>query len=191
MRYLVWALRLTLAVLILAFLHYTLPQYDIVRITGTYEERIGPGENGLFWSASDAGNDVVNGSRDVFFIQTRKADGKVMVYRNEDTSSGWPPYFKFDTANLQAEAVDAISTADAPKWYALMHYGWRFELMSVFPNAISIRPVEGPDVRVIPWISIIILVALAALFWAIRVRWIRFRERQLNPVIDEWTEGWR
>ncbi|MEM6579321.1 MAG: DUF1523 family protein, partial [Pseudomonadota bacterium] len=53
------------------------------------------------------------------------------------------------------------------------------------------RPVEGPDVRVIPWISIIILVVLAALFWAIRVRWIRFRERQLNPVIDEWTEGWR
>jgi len=191
MSYLIWGLRIALALLAIMFLHYTLPQYDTVRITGTYEERIGPGENALFWVSSGTGNDVTNNSRDVFFIQTRKANGRVMVYRNEDTGWGWPPYFKFDTANLQAEAVDAISTGDAPEWFAVMHYGWRFELMSAFPNAISIKPVAGPDVRAIPWISIAILVFLAAAFWAIRVRWIRFRERRLNPVVDEWTEGWR
>ncbi|MEM6374690.1 MAG: DUF1523 family protein [Pseudomonadota bacterium] len=190
MRYLVWGLRILVAAIFFSFLHYTLPQHDIVRITGTYEERIGPGENSLFWVGSDTGNDVVNNSRDVFFIQTRKANGRVMVYRNEDTGWGWPPYFKFDTANLQAEAVDAISTAETPQWFAVMHYGWRFELASAFPNAISIRPIEGPDTRVIPWVSVIILIALAASLWAIRARWIRFRERKLNPVIDEWTDGW-
>ena len=50
----------------------------------------------------------------LFFIQTIKKNGKPMVYRNEDTGWGWPPYFKFDTANLQADAAAARSPPGAP-----------------------------------------------------------------------------
>lgn len=50
---------------------------------------------------------------------------------------------------------------------------------------LKLKPVASPDVRVIPWASIIILVVLAAIFWAVRVRWVRFRARRLDPVFDE------
>ena len=160
--------------IIAAFFHYTLPQVDIVRITDTYEKRIDFGENSIFWSHADVGNSTALGNRDVFFIQTRRAKGDVMVYRNEDTGWGWPPYFKFDTSNLQAEAADLRSTSDNPKWAVIKHYGWRNEFISIYPNAVSIRSVDGPDATIIPWLNIIILGSLAAVFWAIRVRWRRF-----------------
>ncbi|WP_338549467.1 DUF1523 family protein [Roseovarius phycicola] len=177
-------------VLVAAFLHYTLPQTDVARVTDTYTKRIDFGENSIFWAAPDVGNDTTSSNRDVFFIQAVRTNGRVMVYRNEDTGWGWPPYFKFDTSNLQAEAADLKSTAEAPKWVAIKHYGWRNELISIFPNAVGVRAVSGPDVRIIPWFSIFILIVLFAIFWAIRVRWIRFRENKINPVVDEWTDGW-
>lgn len=171
-----------------AFLHYTLPQNDIARISDTYEKRVDPGDNSWFWAQADVGSNGTVPNRDVFFIQARRADGSIMVYRNEDTGWGWPPYFKFDTSNLQAEAADLVSTAENPKWVAIRHYGWRNEFISIFPNAVSIRQVEGPDVRIIPWLNIIILTLLAATFWAIRVRWVRFRDRRLEPALDRVTD---
>ncbi|WP_317056610.1 DUF1523 family protein [Roseovarius rhodophyticola] len=186
-KFLFWAL---MWVFVAAFLHYTLPQTDVARVTDTYTKRIDFGENSIFWAAPDVGNDTTSSNRDVFFIQAVRTNGRVMVYRNEDTGWGWPPYFKFDTSNLQAEAADLKSTAEAPKWVAIKHYGWRNELISIFPNAVGVRAVSGPDVRFIPWFSIFILALLFAIFWAIRVRWIRFRENKINPVVDEWTDGW-
>ncbi|KUF10612.1 DUF1523 family protein [Pseudoponticoccus marisrubri] len=184
MVYVKWTFIALFWLIVLAFLHYTLPQHDIARITDTYEKRIDPGENRWFWAQAEVGNNPDTGSRDVFFIQTRQADGDVMVYRNEDTGWGWPPYFKFDTSNLQAEANDLRSDADNPRWVAIRHYGWRNEFISIFPNAVSVRPVAGPDVTIIPWISIAILVTLAAAFWAIWVRWTRFWNRRVDPVLD-------
>ena len=177
-------------VLLGAFLHYTLPQHDIVRVTDTYEKRIDFGENSIFWANQGTGEAEGTVNRDVFFIQTVQTNDRVMVYRNEDTGWGWPPYFKFDTSNLQAEAADLKSTSDNPKWVALKHYGWRNEFLSIYPNAISVRAVDSPDARIIPWFNIVVLLFLAALFWGIRVRWIRFRENRINPVVDEWTDGW-
>jgi len=178
---------------VIAFLHYTLPQHDVVRITDTYEKRVNPGDNALFWSNANTGEDPNVTQRDVFFIQAFRANDKPMIYRNEDTGWGWPPYFKFDTANLQAEASDMISkkNAENAQWAIGTHYGWRLELFSIYPNAVSIRAASGPEDRVIPWVKIVILVLLAALFWAIRVRWIRFRERRIEPVVDEWSEAVR
>ena len=123
--------------------------------------------------------------RDVFFIQTRLNDDDVMVYRNEDTGWGWPPYFKFDTANLQAEAADLRSTAAAPQLVVIRHYGWRNEFLSVYPNVVSLRPVDGPDVRIIPWLNIILLTLLVAVVWALYVRWRRFRQARIDPVLDD------
>ena len=128
--------------------------------------------------------------RDVFFIQTIQRDGDPMVYRNEDTGWGWPPYFKFDTSNLQTQASDLRSTADNPRWVKVTHYGWRVEFWTVFPNAISVKLVDDPDQFIIPWLNIFILLVFAAICWAIRVRWIRFRERRIDPLVEDVDESW-
>ncbi len=185
MVYVKWAFILTFWLLLGGLLHYALPQFDVVRIVNTYEERQDLNDwTRIFWSEPEDQSASLN-SRDVQFIQAVRANGKPMVYRNEDTGWGWPPYFKFDTANLYTEANDAISTKDAPEWVSIMHYGWRNEFLSIFPNAISIRNVSGPDHRVINWFNIIFLVVLAAIFWAIWVRWRRFRARRIDPVLND------
>lgn len=185
MVYVKWAFILTFWLLVAAFLHYTLPQHDIARITDTYEKRIDPGENSWFWAQHDVGSDPTTANRDVFFVQTRQANGKVMVYRNEDTGWSWPPYFKVNSSNLQAEAADLKSTAEAPKWVMIRHYGWRNEFLSIFPNAVKIKPIAGPDVRIIPWFNIVVLALLAALVYAIWVRWRRFRRARIDPLIED------
>jgi hypothetical protein len=188
MSYVKWVFILLFWGLVAAFLHYTLPQHDIARITDTYEKRVDPGNNRLFWAQAEAGSDPAAQNRDVFFIQTKlyggaSGEGRPMVYRNEDTAWGWPPYFKFNTSNLQAVAADLKSTAEAPRWVVIRHYGWRAEFLSVFPNAVSIRPIEDPEQRIIPWLNIVILLGLFAAFWAIRVRWLRFWERRVDPAL--------
>ncbi|MCT4556956.1 MAG: DUF1523 family protein [Pelagimonas sp.] len=185
MKYVKWTILALVWLIVAAFLHYTLPQYDIARITDTYEKRVDPGSNSIFWAQADTGSNAAVTNRDVFFIQTMRANGKPMVYRNEDTGWGWPPYFKIRTSNVQAEAADLKSTAEDPKWVAIKHYGWRSTWLSINPNVLSIKAVDGPDVRVIPWGAIVILILLAALFWALRVRWIRFREARIDPVVDQ------
>jgi len=191
MVYIKWAFWITFWGLVAAFFHYTLPQHDIARITDTYEKRIDFGENSIFWASADVGNDTGTVNRDVFFIQTVRTNDRVMVYRNEDTGWGWPPYFKFDTSNLQAEAADLKSTSDAPKWVMIKHYGWRNEFMSIFPNAVSVKPVAGPDAGTgIPWLNIIILTVFFAFVWPIWVRWRRFRAARIDPMVEDMTESW-
>ncbi|MBY6092536.1 DUF1523 family protein [Maritimibacter alkaliphilus] len=190
MVYVKWTFWAIVWLLVAAFFHYTLPQRDIVRITDTFERRIDFGENSIFWASPGPGNQVGGANRDVFFIQTIKTNGKPLVYRNEDTGWGWPPYFKFDTNNLQTEAADLRSTSDNPKWVAVTHYGWRNEFLSIFPNAVGVTQVDGPDVRFIPWLNIIIIVVFLALVWAVRVRWIRFRQRRIDPVVADAGEAW-
>ncbi|WP_317055563.1 DUF1523 family protein [Roseovarius rhodophyticola] len=173
-----------------AFFHYTLPQTDIARVTDTYEKRIDFGENSIFWASPDVGNDGTLANRDVFFIQTVRANGSTMVYRNEDTGWSWPPYFKFDTSNLQAEAADQKSTADAPKWVAIKHYGWRNEFLSIFPNAVGVSPVSGPDApKGVPWVNIIILVLFGLVVLGAWRLWRRFRAKRIDPVVDSIESG--
>ncbi len=184
MRYVKWAIIILFWGTIAAVLNYTLPQHDVVRISDTYEKRIDPGENSIFWSVHDVGSDPTTPNRDVFFIQTRKTNSKVMVYRNEDTGWGWPPYFKLNSSNLQAEAADLKSTTEAPRWVVVRHYGWRSEFLSIFPNAVKIWQVDSPDVRIIPWFNVIFLTVFVALLWAIWVRWCRFREARIDPMME-------
>lgn len=190
MRYVKWGLISLLILLIFGFFHYTLPQRDIVRIVNTDVRRIDFGENSIFWAAPDTGQDPTTANRDVRFIETFYQNDRPMVYRNEDTGWGWPPYFKLDSSNLQAEARDLVSAKESPQWVAITHYGWRNEFLSIFPNAVSVRPVAGPDVRLIPWANIVILTTLALfLFWLWRV-WRRFKARRINPVLEDAAEVW-
>ncbi|WP_299413416.1 DUF1523 family protein [uncultured Sulfitobacter sp.] len=180
-----WTFWITVWVLVAAVFHYTLPQTDIVRITDTYEKRQDFGENSIFWAQADTGTDGTLMNRDVFFIQTRRVGGDVMVYRNEDTGWGWPPYFKFDTSNLQAEAGEFRSTEENARYVAIKHYGWRNEFLTIFPNAISVREVDGPDAsKGIPWLNIIILTLFAAVTYGIWVRWRRFRKARIDPTME-------
>ena len=116
MYYVKWTFWILFWTITALFLHYTLPQTDIVRIVDTNETRVDFGINRMFYSNVDAGGGVNDVSRDVFFISTRRPDDRTIVYRNEDTGWGWPPYFKFDTRDLQTEAADLISSSDAPRW---------------------------------------------------------------------------
>ena len=139
-----------------ALLHYNLPQTDVVRIVNTDVRRMDLGANAIFYSSDRGTTDNV----DVRFIEAVSDNGDAMVYRNEDTGWGWPPYFKFDSADLQAKAADLISTRDAPEWVAVRHYGWRSRLLSAFPNATRIWRVDGPDVSFFPWLAVTVFVGI-------------------------------
>ncbi len=161
MRKVIWSI-LVLFLLALGLLaHWTLPSRDVVRVLGTDVARQ------QTVATNERGEDVTV-SRDIRYINAVTPDGTPRVYRNEDTGWGWPPYFKFDTANLAAEAQNMASSEAAPRWMIVTHYGWRFPVFSAFPNALSIEPAEGPDQTLIPWLKITVLVlllAFAAYLW--------------------------
>jgi len=183
-QYVKWTLLGLTVTVFAAFLHYTLPQRDIVRITGTDIQRINVGMNGLFYATRtrNAQGELVG--TDVLLIRTISPEGRTRVYRNEDTGI-WPPYFKFRSADLQTEAEDLVSTAEAPRWAVVRHYGWRNRLITIYPNAVSIRPIDDPATTLIPWFNIVFLTVLAGFFFWLWRRWVAFREARIDPVIDD------
>lgn len=194
-------IRSLIAVFLFTVLHYTLPQHDVVRVVNTYQERQDLGDwTRIFWAQpDDQAAGLVN--RDVQFIQTMKKKTyllgfirteaeEVMVYRNEDTGWSWPFYFKFDTASLQTEVDDLRSTAEDPKWAVITHYGWRNELLSIFPNAVAIRGVDSPNVTIIPWFNILFFFVLAVIIGFVRALWRQFRERSIDPALEDAGEAW-
>ena len=190
MRKVKWTFWIVLTLLAAAFLHYELPQHDIVRITNTYNRLTTVGkENAWAYASPDAGTAESTSTRDIRFIEAAFPDGSVIVYRNEDTGWVWPPYFKYDSSNLQAEAGNLKSTEEAPKWVSVTHYGWRFPFLSIYPNAVGIKSVAGPDVRIIPYVNIVILIALAFLLFMLRRMWLQFRERMVDPAVAEVGEA--
>ena len=190
-KYVKWTIRIIVLLFIAGFLHYTLPQHDIVRITNTYNRLTTVGsENSWAYSVPDTGTAESTTTRDIRFIDAAFSDNSVIVYRNEDTGWVWPPYFKYDSSNLQAEAGNLQSTQAAPKWVSITHYGWRFPFLSIYPNAVSVKEVAGPDVRIIPWVNIVVLIALAFGVFMIRRMWQQFWERSVEPAVAEVGETW-
>ncbi|MCF1707794.1 DUF1523 family protein [Tabrizicola sp. J26] len=178
-----WTVGITLLVIVALFLHYTLPQRDVVRITNTYNRLTTVGENSIFYATPDVGTAESSTTRDIRFIEAVRPNGKVIVYRNEDTGWIWPPFFKYDSSNLQAKASDMKSSGEAPKWVAITKYGWRIAWLSIYPNAISLRPVDGPNVTFFPWLNITIIVVLVLLVLIIRRMWLQFWERMVDPAV--------
>lgn len=187
-----WTLRILLVLILGAFLHYTLPQHDVVQIINTYNKNTPIGANWMFYSIEDTGTGVERTAtiRDIRFIDAVYPDGtSVMVYRNEDTGWFWPPYFKWDSSTLQAEAQNLKSDKAKPQWVMVTHYGWRLPIFSIFPNAVEVEPVDGPDVTIIPYANIIILTMLAFLLFMARRMWLQFRERMVDPAVAEVEEA--
>ncbi|MGV6813105.1 MAG: DUF1523 family protein [Brevirhabdus sp.] len=190
------ALRILAVILIGGLLHYVLPQHDIARITSTEVIRQDFTRfNRLFYAQADSGTTELT-TRDLRLINTerkktfllgfipRDARG-VMVYRNEDTGWIWPPYFKFDSSDLQAEASANISPPGEEKWVVITHYGWRNRFFTIYPNAIGIRPIPGPDTTVIPWFNIFFFVFVIVAFLFLRAAWRQFRERSIDPMLED------
>lgn len=188
--------RIVLAILVLSLLHYVLPQHDVVKITGTEVIRQDfSAFNRFFYAQPDSGTSELT-TRDIRLINTTKKETflfgfiprdttEVMVYRNEDTGWIWPPYFKFDSSDLQAEAEANISPPGAEQWAVVTHYGWRNRFFTIYPNAIGVRPVDSPDVRIIPWFNIFFFGFLIVAYFFLRAVWRQFRERTIDPIVDD------
>ena len=193
--------RVLLFVIVGTFLHYTLPQHDVARINSTEIIRADlSGWNSIFYSSADSGN-TAQPTRDVRLINTVKKSAwlfgfyktggeETMVYRNEDTGWGWPPYFKFDSSDIQAEASDNVSQAANPRWVVITHYGWRNRFFSAYPNAVSIRPIEDPEARIIPWFNIFFFLFLIVVIVFLRAMWRQFIERTVDPALTSAGNTW-
>ena len=144
-----YSLLTALVVVVGMFLHYNLPRTDVVQLTGTDVKRMDR-------------KDPQSGSatRDVRYLNAVARTGKIRVFRNEDTGWGWPPYLKFNSADLSAKAQSLIQNPEKP-WVRVRYYGWRIKMLSLFPNAISLKVVDKNYTH-IPWFNIIFIMLLSA-----------------------------
>lgn len=142
------------AVILIAALHYSLPQVDVVRAVGVEVKRVDVSE----------GNTDKTRTRDVYQLQMETLDGSPRVYRNEDNIL----YGKFASADLQTQVR---SLAADKQVVALRHYGWRLRLFSTFPNAVKVWPVEE-GYRHIPFFNIVFLTFVGFLIFML-IRRIR------------------
>lgn len=188
MAYVKWTFILLVVAFVVAFFHYSLPQHDVVRITGTEVARMDVATN-------DPTKTV---TRDVRLIYAKYPDGGEMEYRNEDTGWGFPWFFKFNSDNVQNRANDFQSTQDKPRWVVIRHYGWRFPMFSMYPNAISIRAASGPDDVGFPWFNTIFLSVLTLILLMLVRVVIILRRRHIDPVVarldeefDQSASWWR
>ncbi len=164
-----------IAVFILAFglfLHYNLPRTEVVQVTGTDVKRL---------DRKSTNKDVR--SRDVRFLSALTRDGKIKVFRNEDTGWGWPPYFKFSSADITAKVQTFVESPEKP-WVRVRYYGWRVKIFSLFPNAISLKVVDK-DYTHFPYFNVIFLTLLGLIVlliaWKMR-SWIeRLRKHSWFP----------
>ncbi|WP_426160368.1 MULTISPECIES: DUF1523 family protein [Pseudomonas] len=130
-------------------LYYVLPQYDVVSITGVEVKRVD--DDGVI----NAENPADGPTRDVYFINTEHPSTKaVTVYRNEDTGWSFPWYFKFDSADVQAKAQGY--SRDSQQLALIRYYGWRIQILSVFPNITDIEATTSRE-EPFPWFNTIFL----------------------------------
>lgn len=155
-------IKIGLIILLLAvvglFLFYNLPRTEVVQISGTDIKRVDSG-SGKVVKKEDLESRSPVETYDVRYINAVSRSGKIMVFRNEDTGWGWPPYLKFDSADLTAQAQAYATAADKP-WVLLKYYGWRIRIFSMFPNAISLRTV-AKDYTHFPLFNIVVISLLA------------------------------
>ncbi|MET0312937.1 MAG: DUF1523 family protein [Hansschlegelia sp.] len=165
------SLRLLLIVLglvvlpVVLFFDYVLPRHDVVQIVNTEVKRVDQGGRSV--------GDAREPGRDVYYIYAEDAETKKPhVYRNEDTGWGFPFYFKFNSADVQAVASSISAEHGTAR---ITKYGWRLTVFSMFPNAVSVKRWDPAD-TVVPWFNIVFFAAIAAL--ALYV-FVRIRRRRL------------
>lgn len=146
--------------------NYAMPSYEETTVTGMEVRRMD--KDGVISKSNPADGEV----RDVYFLFTKRPNEdkeKVQVYRNEDTGWGLPPYFKFDSADIQAKAQ---AYANEEKVVQIKYYGWRINWLNEFRNIVSIKPLEEGETVSKPIMSYVIYALLAFLFF-LSVQFIR------------------
>ena len=176
MRYAKYGFRILLLAVFIVCLDYNLPSIDVVKVVGTEVVRTDVSNRSLFWS-SNSGSTDDSGNRDIRFINSAFPDDRPRVYRNEDTGWGWPPYFKFDSGDLQADAeLNLRDQGSGQQWVAVRHYGWRSTVLSIYPNALSLWPVAGSEENPISLVRIagfIVAALFAVMVWRL---WTMFKD---------------
>jgi hypothetical protein len=160
---------IALVLVYVLFCAYSLPSHIKVHVTGTEVTRTD-------MDNSDTGAETV----DVRYVMTEDLDGEPHMFRNQDTGWGWPPYFKFDSGDIAAQANN-YSVEDREDVVLVTYYGIRFRMLSAFPNILSMKTVPA-DYQVIPWFTIFFGLA-HFVFAGVLVVLVRdFREgRQAKP----------
>ncbi len=177
MRLVTWILGAILIAAVAGLLHYSLPKREIVRITGQEVKREDT-------EVTLEDGTTATRTRDVNRIFAVTPEGQAVTFRNEDTDWGWPPYFKFDTADVSAEAANLASSEASPRWVVVRHYGWRIQMFSMFPNIVSIRPAESAEEPLYPWFNGIVIAFLAIVVLVVRRVVLVFYARHVDPVVD-------
>ena len=181
-RYVVMACAVGLA---LATLHYSLPSKTLVKIVGTEVLRQNVTDRTFFWAASNSVDS--DGRIEVRFLNTVRPNGRTVVYRNQDTALGWPPYFKFDSADLQAAAQSASDSAQGrgedEGWVMVTSYGWRSQMLAIYPNAVDIHPVDHRDASEFSAVRAIGF-AVAILFMLSAWRLLRLARRSMQATLS-------
>ena len=167
---------IVLVVLLSLFFHYNLPRTVVVQISGTDVKRIDKkGTSGKNQGSTPTGAKAAQQTADVRFINSMSRSGKTIVFRNEDTGWGWPPYLKFDSADLTAEA-QAFAADQAKPWVLVKYYGWRIKVFSMFPNAVNLKVVDR-DYSHFPLFNIVFFVLLTAVVLVVRSKIKKIAER--------------
>lgn len=140
------------------------PSYKTVTITGTEAKR----------SQVDVNN--AQAYVDTYYIYTT-VDNDSFVLRNEDN---WV-YFKFDSADTQAEAQNVQDTTSVVKYY-----GFRSNILSIFPNVLSIEKTNTP-VNGLSWLGYLGLLLNVSLFSYFAFKLIRLSRRLKASITPELT----
>ena len=150
----------------IAFLDYFLPHHAVLRIVGAETRR-------------PIGNsNSAKAQRDTFYISAEDLDTqKPRVFRNEDTGWGFPFYFKFNSADLQAIAQ---SIAGERGTALFTYYGWRIQIFSAAPNVTNIKRVAPDEAPPFPWFNIVFSgVLFGGIIWlTLWIRGLRNSSRQ-------------
>ena len=143
----------------IAVLNYFLPHHALLRIVGA--ETRHP-------LTSSKNNPATH---DVFYIFAEDVDTKTpRVFINDDTGWGFPWYFKFNSADLQAIAN---SLAGERGTAILTYYGWRIQIFSTTPNIVNIKRAPEDAQLPFPWFNIAAYLAVI-----LGVAWLTFRIRR-------------
>ena len=155
------------------FFHYHLPRTSVVQISGTDTKRVDKAVGvEKAEGAKDKKENISTQTADVRFINSVSRKGKPMVFRNEDTGWGWPPYFKFDSADVTAEA-QAFAADQGKPWVLVKYYGWRIKMFSMFPNVLDLKKVDKNYTH-IPVFNIVFIILLVTLVLIVRRKLKKF-----------------
>ncbi|MEM6486964.1 MAG: DUF1523 family protein [Pseudomonadota bacterium] len=140
---------------IAAVMDYSIPEREVVRITGVDVKRLDQN------TTNDAGAQVTR-TVDVREVYAETREGEALTFQNIDA---WT-YLKFDSADLTSMASNLASQPADQQWAVITYYGWRWPIMSWFPNAIDLEPAsEETELSILPnaIIVTVIVVVLAVL----------------------------